>query len=180
MDPGRLPKASPGPSSVQAVGLLIPAGFPGEAWLDSLVNYLTNQGLTVGVLLWGAGDKLADDRKDTGRFREAGAVATALAAPGLLQMTMATAASLAIEEALAHLGPDLDLVVVVGTRPFPLPYILLGEPGTAVSQGDDPQLLAVVTEAGQIGTAPTFPPADFKGLANLLRPWLSQRLARNP
>jgi molybdopterin-guanine dinucleotide biosynthesis protein MobB len=156
------------------VGLLISQGFPGDAWLDSLVQRLGAQGLAVGVLLWDAGGQLADERKDTGRFRQAGAVATALVAPGFLQVTVAAASSLTIEEALDHLGPDLDLVLVAGTRPFPFPYLLVGEPGRAASCGDDPNLLAVVSEAGETDPAPVFPPEDLEGLANLLRSRLNK------
>jgi molybdopterin-guanine dinucleotide biosynthesis adapter protein len=67
--------------------------------------------------------------KDTWRFRQAGARAVALAAPGLLQVTHFPAADPPAAEVLAALPADVDFVLVEGYKTGPMPKIVFVPPG---------------------------------------------------
>jgi molybdopterin-guanine dinucleotide biosynthesis protein B len=68
--------------------------------------------------------------KDTWRFRQAGARAVALTAPGLLQVTHVLTGDPPITAALAALPGNLDFVLVEGYKRGPLPKIVFVPLGT--------------------------------------------------
>lgn len=64
--------------------------------------------------------RLGDGGKDTGRFRQAGAAAVALAAPGLLQITRIFPEEPPLAAVLDALSPEADLILVEGYKSGPL------------------------------------------------------------
>lgn len=111
--------------------------------------------------------------KDTWRFRQAGAQAVALAAPGLLQVTRLCADDPPISTVLAALPGNLDLVLVEGYKKGPLPKIVFVPLGTA--KGDLPQydtILAYICEAALETALPVFSRDQASEILDYLLQWL--------
>lgn len=96
-----------------------------------LLPWLCRRGLKVAVLKHSHKLNLADADKDTGRLRAAGAEVVALAGPQMLQITRTYRKEPPLNEVLAHLAGEADLVLVEGYKSSPLPKVAVLGPGPA-------------------------------------------------
>ena len=96
-----------------------------------LLEWFAAQGLRVAVLKHSHHQHLGDDGKDTWRYRQAGGRLVALAAPGLLQITRSGPEEPPLDEILAELAPDADLILVEGYKTSDLPKVGLAPPDAA-------------------------------------------------
>lgn len=111
--------------------------------------------------------------KDTWRFRQAGASAVALAAPGLLQVTQALTVDPPIAAVLAALPGNLDFVLVEGYKTGPLPKILFVAAGAAAALPDSTGVIAYISEAVLPTDLPVFSRDQAPDILDYLLPWLT-------
>lgn len=137
-----------------------------------LLPWLISRGLRVAVLKHShkSPPDLGDEGKDTGRYRQAGARAVGLAAPGLFQVTRSYPGEPPLEEALAALAGEVDLVLVEGYKSGPLPKVAVLGPGDEVPTY--PHLIAVVSGAPVNTPLPVFQPHQIEELGL----WLYDRV----
>lgn len=113
----------------RAVSIVGPAGPARTAFIGALARELEAAGLKVAVLSWEIASPLADETKDTGRYRRAGATVAALAAPGWLLLTYRLPGLISrrpgLDQILTFLAPWAEGVLVDGAADG-LPRILLG------------------------------------------------------
>ncbi len=85
--------------------------------VSKLIDHWTSAGLRVGALKH-ASKSFQMDRpgKDTHRFRESGAAAIAVASPTEFAVISSTRQPATVDELVAHLPADLDVVVVEGYK----------------------------------------------------------------
>jgi molybdopterin-guanine dinucleotide biosynthesis adapter protein len=139
-----------------------------------LLAWFGARGLRVAVLKHSHKLHLGDDPKDTGRFRRAGANLVALAAPGLLQITRAHPGEPPLEEVLARLAPDADLILVEGYKTSDLPKLGVAAPETPGALPDYANLLAWVG-AGPLATSlPVFKPGQVEEIGRFILAQLKQ------
>jgi molybdopterin-guanine dinucleotide biosynthesis protein B len=141
-----------------------------------LLPRLTDRGLRVAVLKHSHHPDLdrADQDKDTWRYRQAGARAVALAAPGLVKVTRGFPGEPPLEQVLAMLAAEADLIVVEGYKTGPLPKVAVLTP-TAPEAPDYPNLIALVSEKPVDSPLPVFQPHQVEELAH----WLYDHLTRD-
>lgn len=132
-----------------------------------LIPLLKARGLKVAVLKHSHRAD-PDHGKDTWRFRQAGAEVVALAAPGLLQVTFPSQNEPRLEEALARLMPEADVILVEGYKSAHLPKIAVLGPEAEGELPDYPQLIAVVSDAAVAAKVPVFRPHEAEALARWL------------
>ena len=158
----------------RTVAIVGPSGSGKTQLICGLLDWFAGRGVRVAVLKHTFKQNLGDEGKDTGRYRRAGARLVALAAPGVLQITRAVAAEPSLEEVLAALAPDADLILVEGYKSGPLPKVALVPPG-ATSFPDYPHLIALVSPEPMAGEAlPVFQPGQVAELGGFLLKFLGQ------
>jgi molybdopterin-guanine dinucleotide biosynthesis adapter protein len=111
--------------------------------------------------------------KDTWRFRQAGAQAVALAAPGLLQVTQILADDPRAPDVLAALPGNLDFVLVEGYKKGLLPKIVFIPLGTI--SGDLPvyeEVIAYISDAVLTMELPVFSRDQAPEILDYILPWL--------
>jgi molybdopterin-guanine dinucleotide biosynthesis protein MobB len=141
-----------------------------------LLPLLAARGLRVAVLKHSHHPDLErmDQGKDTWHYRQAGAHAVALAAPGLVQVTRNFPGEPSLQEALAMLSAEADLVVVEGYKTGPLPkVVVLGPEEREVP--DYSNLLALVSDQPVDSPLPVFQRDQVGELAA----WLYDYVSRN-
>jgi molybdopterin-guanine dinucleotide biosynthesis protein B len=141
-----------------------------------LLPLLAARGLRVAVLKHSHHPDLhQEDRgKDTWRYRQAGAHAVALAAPGLVQVTRSFAGDPPLEQVLAMLAAAADLIIVEGYKTGPLPKVAVLRPADREIP-DYPNLLALISDKQLDSPLPVFQPQQVEELAS----WLYDYLTRN-
>ena len=137
-----------------------------------LLGWFKAQGLKVAVLKHSHKAGLGDEAKDTGKFRRAGALAVALAAPGLLQVTRSCPAEPPLDEALAAIAADADLVLVEGYKTSPLPKIALVGPGLEKVLPDLSRVVALVSSSPVAAAVPVFHPGQIAELGRFIKKYL--------
>jgi molybdopterin-guanine dinucleotide biosynthesis adapter protein len=113
--------------------------------------------------------------KDTWRFRQAGAQAVALAAPGLLQVTHILADDPPASAALAALPGNLDFVLVEGYKRGSLTKIVFIPSETA--GGDLPayeKVIAYISEAVLTTELPVFSRDQAPEILDFILQWLTR------
>lgn len=142
-----------------------------------LISWLTARGLKVAVLKHSHHTQglEGDWGKDTWRFRQAGARTVALAAPGFLQVTRLLLGEPSLEQVLADLKPQADVILVEGYKSGPLPKVavLAGD-----FQGEIPScpgLLALVCREPVSTSLPCFHPDQIEELGRWLYELLKQQ-----
>jgi len=135
-----------------------------------LLPWLAEQGLRVAVLKHShkVGMALGDEGKDTWRYRQAGAQAVALAAPGLLQVTRCVPAEPPLEVALQAVAAEADLVLVEGYKTGPLPKVAVLGPEAGDEAPDYPHLIALVSGKPVKTRLPVFQPHQVEELGRVL------------
>jgi|YelNatPaOPRAMG01_1025707.scaffolds.fasta_scaffold00090_75 molybdopterin-guanine dinucleotide biosynthesis protein MobB len=140
-----------------------------------LLAVLAARGLRVAVLKHSHHADLDPDRgKDTWRYRQAGARTVGLAAPGFLQVTRTFPGEPSLEQSLAALEADADLILVEGYKSGPLPKIAVLTP-EAGEIPDFPNLIALVTSKAVESPLPAFGPSQVEELGQ----WLYDYLIRD-
>ena len=138
-----------------------------------LLEWFTNQGLRVAVLKHSHHQQIGDDGKDTWRFRQSGARLVALAAPGLLQITISQEPPL--DELLAELAPMVDFILVEGYKTSDLPKIGLAPPDAASPLPDYPHLVAWVSARPLPTRLPVFNPLQVAEIGQFIQDQLGGR-----
>jgi len=138
-----------------------------------LVPVLATQGLRVAVLKHSHHTDL-DRGKDTWRFRQAGAEVVALAAPGLLQVNRKVAGEPPLEEALALLAAEADLILVEGCKSGPLPKVAVLGADAPPEDPDFPHLIALVSDRPRKSSLPVFRPHQVEELGQWLYDYVSR------
>jgi molybdopterin-guanine dinucleotide biosynthesis protein B len=139
-----------------------------------LLSLARQQGLRVAALKH-SHKALEVDRpgKDTWRFRQAGAQAVALAAPGLLQVTHFPPADPPLALALAAFPPDLDFILVEGYKRGPLPKFVFVPPGADLAELHlYEQAIAYISDAALATDLPVFSRDQAPEILACLRQWL--------
>ena len=141
-----------------------------------LLPLLTARDLKVAVLKHShhPDPDLGEQGKDTWRYRQAGAQTVALAAPGLLQVTRNVAGEPRLEEALAALSVDVDLILVEGYKTGPLPKVAVLRPEDGGEAPDYPNLIALVSDQPVASRLPVFQRHQVEELGRWLYDYLTQ------
>lgn len=135
--------------------------------LERLVPELRRRGHRVGYLKSDVhGFDMDREGKDTHRLFECGADRVAIASPteGALRFRLSGKDARAL---LAEHFRGCDLVLVEGFRGSDLPKVEVASGEPAV-RGDDPTLVAVVSEASDPRPVPRFAASDVPGLARFV------------
>jgi molybdopterin-guanine dinucleotide biosynthesis protein MobB len=141
-----------------------------------LLPSLAARGLRIAVLKHSHHPDLdnLDRGKDTWRYRQAGAHSVALAAPGLVQVTRSFPGEPPLQQVLAMLAAEADLIVVEGYKSGPLPKVAVLRPADR-EMPDYSNLIALVSENPVNSPLPVFKPHQVAELAT----WLYEYLTRN-
>jgi molybdopterin-guanine dinucleotide biosynthesis protein MobB len=141
-----------------------------------LLPGLTARGLKVAVLKHSHHQDLdrEEEGKDTWRYRRAGAHTVALAAPGLLQVTSCFSGEPPLEQVLAALAVDVDLILVEGYKTGPLPKVAVLAPGAGEEVPDYPHLIALVGDRPVDSPLPVFQPQQVEELGHWLYDYLTR------
>jgi molybdopterin-guanine dinucleotide biosynthesis protein B len=141
-----------------------------------LLPRLAARGLRIAVLKHSHHPDLAqgEEGKDTWRYRQAGAAAVALAAPGRLQVTHTFPGEPPLAQALASLAPRADVILVEGYKTGPLPKVAVLAPGAPAQAPDYPHLIALVSERPVDCPLPVFQPHQVDELERWLYDYLTR------
>jgi molybdopterin-guanine dinucleotide biosynthesis protein B len=141
-----------------------------------LLPRLAARGLEVAVLKHSHHPDLdrLDQGKDTWRYRQAGAHAVALAAPGLVQVTRSFPGEPSLNQALAMLAGQADLIVVEGYKTGPLPKVAVLGPEEREAP-DFPNVIALVSDQPVDSALPAFERDQVDELAAWLYDYLSRK-----
>jgi molybdopterin-guanine dinucleotide biosynthesis protein B len=156
----------------RVISVVGPSGSGKTSLILGLLEWFQAQGLTVAVLKHSHKTILPEEGKDTGRFSRAGARAVALAAPGLLTVSRRYAGEPPLEDALAALAAEADLILVEGYKTSDLPKIALVGPELEEVLPDRSGVVALVSSAPQEGTLPVFPPGEIAALGRFIKGYL--------
>jgi molybdopterin-guanine dinucleotide biosynthesis protein MobB len=157
---------------VKAIAFVGPSGSGKTELICRLSAWFQDRGLRVAVLKHTHKETLGDEGKDTWRYRQTGVRLVALAAPGALQITRTLAEEAPLQEILALMAPEADLILVEGYKSGPLPKVVLTAPGQDATL-DYPQIIALVSpEANSAGGVPVFRPGQIAALGEFLRKFL--------
>jgi len=166
-NPSSLPKA------IAIVGL---SNSGKTGLICRLLPWLAGRGLRVAVLKHShkAGMDLGEEGKDTWRYRQAGAQTVALSAPGVLQVTRNFPGEPPLEQVLALLAPEADLVLVEGYKTGPLPKVAVLGPGSGGQAPDYPHLIALVSGHPVSSRLPVFRPDQIEELGRCLYDYVTR------
>jgi molybdopterin-guanine dinucleotide biosynthesis protein B len=172
----RAGKSDPSSASPRAIAVVGFANSGKTELICRLLPRLAGRGLAVAVLKHSHHPDLdrTDQGKDTWRYRQAGAHAVALVAPGLVQVTRSFPGEPPLEQALAMLAAEADLTIVEGYKTGPLPKVAVLGPEER-EMPDYPNLIALVSDQPVDGPLPVFQRHQVEELAT----WLYDYLSRN-
>ncbi|MGA9755825.1 MAG: molybdopterin-guanine dinucleotide biosynthesis protein B [Desulfobaccales bacterium] len=170
------PPSTPPPAPrVKAIAIVGPSNSGKTELICGLLAWLAAQGLKAAVLKHSHHLHLADDGKDTGRYRRAGAGLVALAAPGLLQITRSGAGEPALTTILAELAPAADLILVEGYKDSDLPKVGLAPLEAVPTLPDYPGLVAWVSSWPLTTDLPVFHPRQVAEIGRFIQDQLGCR-----
>ena len=106
-------------------------------------------------------------RSDTDRYREAGAVRVVAISPGRRTSVDSLEGEQTLEEFVACLGRDIDVVIAEGFKSSAVPKVLVTRSGKPTLPLNN--LIATVGEPVGDGTLPSFDPQDLDGLVALIQ-----------
>lgn len=154
---------------LKAVAIVGPSNSGKTELVCRLLGWFQSQGLEVAVLKHSHKLNLGDQIKDTGRYRQAGALNVALAGPGLLQITRVLPGDPPVEEILAAWAPDADLILVEGYKSSSLPKIALVGEGLEQVLPDFSRVIALVSPDPYKSPLPVFAPRQVAELGRFIR-----------
>jgi molybdopterin-guanine dinucleotide biosynthesis protein MobB len=158
--------------SSKVMSFVGPSGCGKTTLICRLLDWFLAQGLRVAVLKHSHKTGLGDGGKDTGKFRQAGAQAVALAAPGLLQVSRFFPDEPPLSAALEALAPEADLILVEGYKTSSLPKIALAGPDLEPVRPDLSRVVALVSSAPVDSALPVFHPQEVAELGSFIREYL--------
>jgi len=136
--------------------------------IEKLIGYFESRGLRIAIIKHMRHDFDIDHPgKDTHRYRDAGARASAIMNDREFAMTMSIDGPLSPSEAAERFFPGFNLVIVEGFKEEAIPKIeVIGDGGEAplLDSGID-DIIAVVTDRDIRLGAPLFRRGDFEGVA---------------
>ena len=153
--------------------LVIFAGWSGSGkttLLEKLIPELKERKLKVGTIKHHHEDFDIDDPgKDSWRHRKAGADRSIISSPGRIGIFINTDHDHRPEELMPLLS-GVDIVLVEGYKNENMPKIEIFRPEHHEKPQfiEDPNLIAIITDADLDHEIPTFKPDDIKGLADHL------------
>ncbi len=153
--------------------LVIIAGRSGAGkttLLEKLIPEIKNRGLRVGTIKHHPGEYDIDHPgKDSWRHKKAGAETTIISSPGLITMVMDADHDHNPRE-LSSFFRDMDIILVEGFKFHDLPKVEIFRPEIHDKPRftEDPNLIAMLTDADLHLDIPTFKLDDIKGLADYL------------
>jgi molybdopterin-guanine dinucleotide biosynthesis protein B len=154
-----------------AIAISGPSGSGKTRLICRLLEWFAAQGLKVAVLKHTHHRQAGDESKDTGQFRRAGACLSALAAPGLLQLTRSYPSEPSLPDLLAELTREADLILVEGYKSSDLPKLAL--PDRRSSQVPDyPHVVALVAPVAPASELPVFQPDQTEGIGRFILDFL--------
>ena len=159
-------------SGFRAIAISGPSGSGKTELLCRLLDWFGSRGRTVAVLKHTHHQEVGDEGKDTWRYRQAGARLVALAAPGLLQTTRSFAAEPPLEEVLAALAPEADLILVEGYKASQLPKLALVDGRGGAALPDYPRIIALVSPVPLASPLPRFHPQQVEDIGRFILDFL--------
>ena len=164
------------PASPKAIAFVGFANSGKTELICRLLPGLAARGLRVAVLKHSHHEDLdlVDQGKDTWRYRRAGAHTVALAVPGLLQVTSRFSGEPSLEQALAALAAEADLILVEGYKTGPLPKVAVLGPGAGLEAPTYPHLIALVSDRPVDTPLPVFQPHQVEELGHWLYDYLNR------
>ena len=156
----------------KAVAIVGPSNAGKTELICRLLVWFQSQGLEAAVLKHSHKLNLGDQRKDTGRYRQAGARNLALAGPGLLQITRCLPEDPPVEQVLAAWAPDADLILVEGYKSSSLPKIALVGSRLEKVLPDQSQVIALVSPDPCQSRLPVFAPHQVAELGRFIQNFL--------
>jgi molybdopterin-guanine dinucleotide biosynthesis protein B len=171
-----VPQPDNAPDYLKAIAFVGLANSGKTELICRLLPWLTAQGLRVAVLKHSHHPDvgLGEQGKDTWRYRQAGAQTVALAAPGLLQVTLSFSGEPPPEQVLAGLADEADLVLVEGYKTGPLPKVAVLGPDAGDQAPDYPHLIALVSNHALKTRLPVFQPHQIEELGRFLYEFLTR------
>jgi molybdopterin-guanine dinucleotide biosynthesis protein MobB len=160
--------AAPAPRD-KAMAIVGPSNSGKTELICRLLEWFAAQGLRAAVLKHSHQLLLGDEGKDTMRYRQAGGRLVALAAPGLLQITLSSPGEPPLAAILAQLAPAADLILVEGYKTSDLPKLGLAAPEAAGSLPDYPNLVAWVSARPLSTDLPVFHPGQVAAIGHFIR-----------
>jgi molybdopterin-guanine dinucleotide biosynthesis protein MobB len=157
---------------VKAISIVGPSGSGKTGLICQLLAWFEARGRRVALLKHTHKRSLGDEGKDTGRDRLAGARLVALAAPGMVQLTRAVTGEAPLDELLATLAPEADLILVEGYKYGPLPKVALAGPNPEPHRPDYPHTIALVSREPVASELPVFQPGEITELGMFLEKYL--------
>ena len=165
--------ASDNPSSGnKAIAVSGPSGSGKTELICRLLDWFGPQGLTVAVLKHSHHPEVGDDGKDTWRYRQAGARLVALAAPGLVQVTRRFPVEPPLEDVLAALAPEADLILVEGYKSSLIPKLALVDRRGGQQLPDYPRIIALVSPVPLATSLPVFQPHQVGAIGRFILDFL--------
>jgi len=139
-------------------------------FIEGMLGVLKGRGYRVAVVKHsGAHYSLDRQGTDTWRFTQAGADVVGLVGPDGLALMEHTRDEPPLEEMLARLPRDLDLVIVEGYKGLALPKIEVRADVGASPVGGPGEVLGMVAPQGRAGQdGRVFGPDDAEGVIDLL------------
>ncbi len=146
------------------------SGTGKTTFMEKLIAVLVERGYKVGTIKSDTHSFEMDvPGKDTWRFAQAGARATAIIGPAKFALIQETQGKKNLDE-VADLIQDVDLILVEGYKKADKPKIeiIRREKGTEIISPSE-HLLAIVTDVQEITAAvPVLAIDDYQGVANLI------------
>ena len=166
------PALDQGAPPLKAVAIVGPSNSGKSQLICRLLGWFQAQGQEVAVLKHSHHLNLGDTGKDTGRYRQAGALNVALAGPGVIQITRSLPADPTAEQVLSAWAPDADLILVEGYKSSSLPKIALVGSKLEKVITDLSQVIALVSEEPATSQLPVFAPGEVEKLGRFILEFL--------
>jgi molybdopterin-guanine dinucleotide biosynthesis protein B len=151
----------------KAIAIVGPSNSGKTELICRLLEWFAAQGARVAVLKHSHQLHLADETKDTGRYRQSGGRLVALAAPGLVQITRTFPAEPTLPSILAELAPESDLILVEGYKTSDLPKLALVA-SAASPLPDYPGVVAWISPGALPTDLPVFEPGQVAEIGRFI------------
>ncbi|MBM4283940.1 MAG: molybdopterin-guanine dinucleotide biosynthesis protein B [Deltaproteobacteria bacterium] len=151
-----------------AIGVAGPSDSGKTTLICRLVEHFSARGWRVAVVKhshhagWGMAPEMAR------RLHRTGVAAAGWWGPGWLQATVFPQGEPALDEVLALLAPEADLILVEGYKSGGLPKIALIDPRQPDLMPPYPHLIALVSPMPSASALPVFAPEEIGALARFI------------